>query len=76
MTNDQLQKVVDAENRRLNDESEAKALRLLRTIRSLTQSIDNLTKEREEVQKQVVALPFDSVTLADVVNGHAPAPTE
>lgn len=72
MTNEQLQKVIDAENKRLNEQSEAQALRLLGRVRSLTQSIDNLTKERDEVQKAIVELPFDAMTLEDAVNGHAP----
>ena len=72
MTNEQLQKVVDAENRRRNDESEAKALRLLGQVRSLTESIENLTKERERVQKAIVDLPFDAMTVEDAVNGFAP----
>lgn len=72
MTNEQLQKVVDAENKRLNEESEAKALRLLREVRTLTTSIDNLKERRDEVQKAIVELPFDSVTIEDAVNGHAP----
>jgi seryl-tRNA synthetase len=72
LTNEQLQKVVDAENKRRNDESEAKALRLLGQVRALTQSIDNLTKQRAEVQKEIVALPFDAMTVEDAVNGFAP----
>ena len=72
MTNEQLQKVVDAENERLNKESEARALAKIRQLRALTESRDNLNERIDEVQKEIVALPFDSVTLEDVVNGHAP----
>jgi hypothetical protein len=72
LTNEQLQKVVDAENKRLNEESEAVALSKIRNLRSLIESRDNLNKRIDEVQKSIVELPFDSVTLEDVVNGHAP----
>lgn len=72
MTNEQLQKVVDAENERLNKQSEATGLGMIRALRSLTTSRDNLNKRIDEVQKAIVELPFDSVTLQDVVNGHAP----
>ncbi len=72
LTNEQVQKVVDAENKRLNEENEAKALRLLRDVRSLTKSIENLSKQRAEIQKQIVELPFDSVTVEDAINGFAP----
>ncbi len=75
MTNEQVQKVVDAENERLNKENEAKALHMLRDVRSLTKSIENLSKQRAEIQKQIVELPFDSVTVTDAINGFAPIDT-
>lgn len=72
MTAEQIQKVVDAENKRLNEQNEAVALEKIRTLRSLIASRDNLNKRIDEVQKSIVELPFDSVTVEDVVNGHAP----
>jgi hypothetical protein len=72
MTNEQLQAVVDAENKRLNDVSMGKAADHSRRIAVLTYEKQRIDKEIAEHQKAIAALPFDTVTVDTLVNGFHP----
>ena len=72
MTTEQLQKVVDAENKRLNEIAEGKALARLREIRALIDEKNRIDKQILSLQKEVSEIPFDVVTAEDVVNGFGP----
>lgn len=66
MTPEQLQQVVDAENKRLNEISLAKATARLQDIAAINKQIERLQDQRKAVQKEINDLQFDSVTAADV----------
>ena len=71
MTPDQVQQIVDAENKRLNEIALEKATARLRDIQSVNKQIDNLRERRAELQKEISNLKFDSVTAADIVGDTA-----
>lgn len=72
MTSEQIQQVVNAENERLNEIALAKATTRLRDIHSTTEAIKRYQKQLADLQAEVLAIQFDTVTVADVV-GTAPA---
>lgn len=67
MTSEQLQQVVDAENKRLNEIAMEKATARLQDIQSINKSIERLQAQRVTLQKEIADLAFDSVTTADIV---------
>lgn len=71
MTNEQAQVIVDAENKRLNDIAVAKATARLRDISTINKRIETLQGERAELQAEVVAIEFDTVSLTDVLGESA-----
>lgn len=63
----QLQSVVDAENKRLNEVNEAKALVRIREIHSLRKESARIDEKVAQLQKELNDLEFDSVRASDIV---------
>jgi predicted nucleic acid-binding Zn-ribbon protein len=69
----QLQSVVDAENKRLNEINESKALVRIREIHALRKESTRIDEKVAQLQRELNDLEFDSVRAEDIVGAAASA---
>lgn len=72
---DRIQKMVDVANKDLNEKNERAALVRIKEIASLKKSreeyLERVDKQIAELQDELFALKFDSVTAEDIVGANA-----